>query len=105
VTANGHFHFAGKWHIHDHIADLGTHGGDLISVGRIKPVQESGQGGIEVRSIRRDANEVARKAEKASVITEDDLQDMLKDVQELTDDYTKQIDELMEMKDAELMEI
>jgi len=60
---------------------------------------------IEVRSIRRDANEEAKHAEKASQLTKDDLTDMLKDVQEMTDEYIKQIDELMAKKEAEVMEV
>lgn len=60
---------------------------------------------VEVRNMRREANDAARKAQKASEITEDDLQDMLKDVQELTDETIKKIDELMAKKDAELMEV
>ncbi len=60
---------------------------------------------VEVRNIRRAANDEARKAEKASEITQDDLKDVLKDVQELTDDFIKAVDEMMEKKDAELMEV
>ncbi|MBT3375745.1 MAG: ribosome recycling factor [Lentisphaerae bacterium] len=60
---------------------------------------------IEVRNFRRDANEETKKAQKASKITEDDQKDLLKDVQELTDDYVKQINELMDEKETELMQV
>lgn len=60
---------------------------------------------IEVRSSRRDANEEAKKAQKASAITEDDLADLLKDIQELTDGYIEQINKLMEDKETELMQV
>lgn len=60
---------------------------------------------IEVRNVRRDANDACKKAEKASDITEDDLKDMLNDIQELTDDYIKQIDALLEEKEEELMQV
>ncbi|MCK5802288.1 MAG: ribosome recycling factor [Lentisphaeria bacterium] len=60
---------------------------------------------VSIRNLRRDGNDDAKKAEKASKITEDDLKDLFSDIQELTDDYVKQIDKTMEEKDAELMEI
>ena len=60
---------------------------------------------VEVRNARRDANETCKKARKASEITEDDLVDMTKDIQELTDSYIEQINELMEAKDAEVMQV
>jgi len=63
------------------------------------------EGRIEVRNFRRDANEAIKKAEKASKITKDDQTDMLKDIQELTDDYIEQINKLMEKKETELMQV
>ena len=60
---------------------------------------------VEVRNARREANDQARKAEKASKITEDDLNDMLKDTQELTDEYVEEINSLMAAKEAELMQV
>jgi ribosome recycling factor len=60
---------------------------------------------VEVRNARRDANEAARTAEKSSDITEDDLRDLLKDIQELTDDCIGKINEALEQKTAELMQV
>ena len=60
---------------------------------------------IAVRNIRRDANDAAKKAQKASEITEDDLKDMLEDIQKLTDDYIKEIDEVLHKKEEELLNI
>lgn len=60
---------------------------------------------VEIRNIRRDANDVAKTAEKASEITEDDLTVLSKDIQELTDSYIEQIDKVMEEKDAELLQV
>ena len=60
---------------------------------------------IEVRNVRREANEACKKAQKATEITEDDLTVMTKDIQELTDSYIEQINELMQGKDAELMQV
>ena len=60
---------------------------------------------VEIRSVRRDANAFTKQAEKKSDVTKDDLADMLKDVQELTDDYIEQVDKLMEAKEQDLMQI
>lgn len=60
---------------------------------------------VAIRNIRRDGNDGAKKAQKNSEITEDDLKIMLDDIQKLTDDYIKQIDEAMTTKEKELMSI
>ncbi|MFO7900410.1 MAG: ribosome recycling factor [Planctomycetota bacterium] len=60
---------------------------------------------IAVRNERRDAIKAARKEEDAGEMTEDDLEDFKNDVQELTDQYTDQIDELQQSKSEELMEV
>jgi ribosome recycling factor len=60
---------------------------------------------VEVRSIRREANESAKKAQKAGKITEDELTAMSKDIQDLTDASIKEIDGILEKKDAELMQV
>lgn len=60
---------------------------------------------VAVRNIRRDAMETYKKQEKKSEITEDDLKDIERDVQKLTDDYIKQIDELTAKKEKELFDI
>jgi len=58
---------------------------------------------VEIRAMRRDANEAAKQAQKSSKLTEDDLQTLTKDIQELTDASIKQVDDLLKKKDAELM--
>jgi ribosome recycling factor len=63
------------------------------------------EGRVEVRNCRRDANETAKKAEKSSAITEDDLKVMLDDIQTLTDEYVEEINKAMEAKEQELMEV
>ena len=60
---------------------------------------------VEIRTLRRDANEAAKKAQKASKITEDELAAMTKDIQELTDASIEQVDALLGKKDAELMQV
>ena len=60
---------------------------------------------VAIRSIRRDAIEKAKKMEKASEITEDDLEDAEKDIQDLTDKYIKEIDTAAKEKETEIMTV
>ena len=60
---------------------------------------------VAVRNVRRDALNDLRDFEKEKLISEDDLHHGQDDLQELTDKYTKQIDEIGEAKEAELMEV
>ena len=60
---------------------------------------------IAIRNIRRDAIEKYKKQQKASEITEDDYKNIEKDVQKLTDDYIKKIDDVADKKEKELFEI
>lgn len=60
---------------------------------------------IAVRNARRNANDTLKQAEKASDITEDQLQRALKKVQELTDTATKKIDAIISAKEEDLMEV
>ncbi|MCP4165325.1 MAG: ribosome recycling factor [Chloroflexi bacterium] len=60
---------------------------------------------VAVRNVRRDAISDLRDFEKESMITEDDLRLGYDRVQEQTDEYVRQIDEIGEQKIAEIMEI
>jgi ribosome recycling factor len=60
---------------------------------------------VAVRNVRRDAMNDMREFEKEKLITEDDQHRGQDDLQALTDKYTKQIDEIGEAKEAELMEV
>lgn len=60
---------------------------------------------IAVRSIRRDAIEKLKVMKKNTEITEDDQKQGEKKVQDLTDKYCKEIDQLFEKKQKEIMEI
>ena len=60
---------------------------------------------VAVRIIRREANEAFKKDKKSSGITEDDYNDLEKEVQDLTDEHTKMIDGIVEEKEAEIMEV
>lgn len=60
---------------------------------------------VAIRNIRRDAVEYFKGQKKKSEITEDDLKKCEKDLQELTDKYTKKIDSMCAKKEKELMEL
>jgi ribosome recycling factor len=60
---------------------------------------------VSIRNIRREGNEIAKKAQKDSEISEDELKDYLEKIQKLTDDYIALVDEDVEEKEKELMKI
>ena len=60
---------------------------------------------VAVRSIRRDAIEKLKALKKDSVITEDDLKDGEKKMQDITDKFVKRVDEECAVKEKEIMEI
>jgi len=63
----------------------------------------SEEGRNSVRLIRRDANERLKKLFKDSKISEDDEKRGLDEVQKITDQHVKHIDELQSKKDADLL--
>lgn len=60
---------------------------------------------ISVRNIRRDAIDGLKKLEKAKEITEDELHTLEKDVQKITDDSVKNIDQIAKDKEQELLDV
>lgn len=60
---------------------------------------------VAVRNTRRDALEKLKTMKKNSEITEDDQQNAEKKVQNLTDKYCKEIDDLAALKEKEVLEI
>lgn len=60
---------------------------------------------VAIRNIRRDAVDYVKKAQKKGEMTEDEQKKAEKDIQELTDKYTKRADEMCAKKEKELMEI
>lgn len=74
---------------------------DLVKVVK----KEAEEAKVAVRNIRRDVNDDFKKAEKAGEITEDDLRGYSDDVQKLTDDHIKEIDELAAEKEKEILSV
>lgn len=60
---------------------------------------------IALRNIRRDAIEHLKKAEKDEHVSEDERKKAEKQVQDLTDKHIQSIDQLLKMKEAEIMEV
>ncbi len=60
---------------------------------------------VSVRNIRREANEQVKKSEKDGDIPEDESHRTTDEVQKVTDDYIKKIDELLKVKEKEIMEV
>lgn len=60
---------------------------------------------IAIRNIRRDSIRNLRDFEDEGMITEDDLHRGEEKVQEITDNYTKKIEEVCEKKESEIMEV
>ncbi|WP_022852186.1 ribosome recycling factor [Limisalsivibrio acetivorans] len=60
---------------------------------------------VAVRNIRRDANDQLKKLEKDKEISEDDFKAYQADVQELTDENIKRLDEVLDAKEKDVMEI
>jgi ribosome recycling factor len=65
--------------------------------------KQAEEGRNVVRQVRRDANERLKKLLKGHEISEDDERKGLEQVQKVTDDHVKLIDELQKKKDQELL--
>jgi ribosome recycling factor len=59
---------------------------------------------VEIRNVRRDEQEVVKKAEKAKEIGEDDARRQLETLQKLTDGKIAEIDKLTAAKEREVLE-
>ena len=60
---------------------------------------------VAIRNTRRDAIEKLKGLKKANTITEDDVANGEKKIQNLTDKYCKEIDNLAALKEKEILEI
>ncbi|MGH7570477.1 MAG: ribosome recycling factor [Gemmatimonadota bacterium] len=63
------------------------------------------EGRIAIRNIRHEANKRVQAAQKSGEISEDEMHRQLKEVQDLTDRHIKKIDEMLERKEKEVMEV
>ena len=58
-----------------------------------------------IRAVRRDSIDKIKKMQKASEITEDDLKNGENELQKITDEFVKKVDEIASAKEKEVMEI
>jgi ribosome recycling factor len=63
------------------------------------------QARVSVRNIRRDGVELLRRQEKDAEISQDQQRKLQQEVQHLTDDYVKRIDEALAQKDREILQV
>jgi ribosome recycling factor len=63
------------------------------------------EGRIAIRNIRHDANKRIHQAQKDGDVSEDEMHRQLKEVQDLTDKHIATIDQVLERKEQEVMEV
>jgi ribosome recycling factor len=72
----------------------------------IKVVRHEAEGAkVAIRNIRRDANHNLKDLVKEKMISEDDERRGQEIIQKLTDQHIKEVDEALEVKEKELLEI
>ena len=72
----------------------------------VKNVKKIGEDAkVSIRNIRRDINDHLKKEEKNGDITEDDLRSQTDDVQKATDNSIKEIDQLVDDKEQDIMSV
>ncbi len=74
---------------------------ELVKVG--KRMAEEAR--IAIRNVRRDANELIKGLQKNSVITEDERDGGVEEIQKLTDVYTKKVDDLFASREKDIMAV
>lgn len=72
----------------------------------VKDLRNTGENTkVAIRSARRDAVDSFKKQQKSSDLTEDDVKDLEKDIQTITDKKIKEIDDIIKDKEKEILEI
>lgn len=72
----------------------------------VKDVKSLGEEAkIAIRNVRRDTIEEVKDLEKKSEITEDELKSEQEKIQKLTDKYIENVEQTLELKEKEIMEI
>ena len=60
---------------------------------------------VSIRNVRRGAMDELKKAEKASELSQDEHRDMARDLQDLTDTHIKEVGEVLQRKETEIMQV
>jgi ribosome recycling factor len=72
----------------------------------VKLVKKFGEDSkVAIRNVRRDTNDHLKKEHKEKKMTEDQLHDAEAEVQKLTDEHIKHIDDILKHKEKEIMEV
>ena len=72
----------------------------------IKEIKKHGEDSKNaLRGHRREQNELIKKAEKAKEISEDDSKKFQQEIQNITDNFVKEIDKIVEMKEQEVISL
>ncbi len=72
----------------------------------VKDVKKEGEGAkVAIRNIRRDANDMIKKQQKANEISEDEQKDAEDEIQKMTDEFVAKIDTMVEDKSKEIMTV
>ena len=72
----------------------------------VKVVRKMAEGSkVALRNIRRDAIEQLRKMEKEKEISKDELRQYQNEIQKLTDRYVEEVEQVVEAKEREIMEV
>ena len=62
------------------------------------------EGRVSIRNIRRDANDLLKKAEKDNELSEDNLKRAMDNIQEMTDEHIKSLNEVQDHKEKEILD-
>ena len=73
---------------------------DLVKV--VHKIIEEGR--VAVRNIRRDANDLLKKSEKDNDLSEDNLRRATDNIQEMTDEYIKNLNLIQEAKEKDILD-
>lgn len=72
----------------------------------VKQVKSMGEDAkIAIRNARRDKNDEVKKAEKDKAISEDDSKRFQDEIQKVTDKYVKEVDDVIAIKEKELLTV
>jgi ribosome recycling factor len=73
---------------------------------QVKDIKKLGEDAkIAIRNARRDQNDIVKKSEKDKATSEDDSKKFQAEIQTITDKYVKQVDEIMESKEKEVLSV
>lgn len=72
-------------------------------VKQLKKIGEDAK--VQIRQIRREANESVKKKEKSKELPEDDSKKIQAEIQKITDSFVGKIDEKLQKKESEIMKV